>query len=172
MDQAAYDSLTKMERACLRLASPGRKTAVIASELKIAPSTVETHIASGRRRLGGISRFEAGEQLRAYEAGPPQSLTSQPLMVPNEPFPPPIKMPRLSTDSRTGTVREERTPFVLDGDLNLVPVNKGDRHGSLQTLRLILVCAALIALVLIAAPAIYDATAQRIANAIEAPHTH
>ena len=68
-------------------------------------------------------------------------------------------------------VREQRALFVYnDAELG-APGGQGQDHDvALRRLALILAIAALAALVLIAAPAIYDSTAQRIANSLERPH--
>ena len=67
-------------------------------------------------------------------------------------------------------VREERATFVFDA---VVPIPGGqDRRpdAPYQRVIMILAMAVLVALVLIAAPAIYDSTAQRVANSLERPH--
>ncbi|WP_380782952.1 helix-turn-helix transcriptional regulator [Sphingomonas sp. R86520] len=190
MDRAAYDSLTPMERNCLRLAHHERKTEHIAHELGIAASTVNTHIFAARRKLGGISRLTAADQLRTLEAGlaplphsggtgltdelefesdrlareeaPPQTVSRPPLSI--------AEIPTIEATLSTPTeVREERATFVFD-DIAPRPGER-DHHGTaLQRVLMILAMAVLIGLVLVAAPAIYDSTAQRIANSLERPH--
>jgi DNA-binding CsgD family transcriptional regulator len=189
MDRNAYDSLTPMERNCLRLAHHDRKTEQIAHELGIAASTVNTHIFAARRKLGGPSRLKAGDQLRAFEAGlaasakeeqesthtmsrtgamepgpgsPPQRQSSTPTWMAAEATP--RSIPITPTE-----VREERAVFVFD-DAALNPGGPDRQAASLQRAMQILAIALLFALVLIAAPAIYDSTAQRIANSLERPH--
>lgn len=190
MDRAAYDSLTPMERNCLRLAHHERKTEHIAHELGIAASTVNTHIFAARRKLGGLSRLTAADQLRTLEArlaslpdpggfgladelgfegdrmareeAPPQTVSRPPLSIAEIPKPE-------ATLSTPTEVREERATFVFD---DIAPRPGGrDHHGTaLQRIMMILAMAVLIGLVLVAAPAIYDSTAQRIANSLERPH--
>lgn len=76
MDLSVYDSLTVKEKDCLRLVSSERKSAVIAEQLGIAVSTVETHLMSARRKMGGVSRFVAARLLQEHEAAH-QPSTSQ-----------------------------------------------------------------------------------------------
>ncbi len=67
-------------------------------------------------------------------------------------------------------VREERATFVFD---QVAPTSGGQdqRHDTpYQRAITILAIAVLAALVLIAAPAIYDSAAQRVANSLERPH--
>lgn len=68
MDGKTYESLTPMERNCLRLARHDCKAEQIAHELGISASTVNTHVFNARRKLGGLSRLTAADMLRAYEA--------------------------------------------------------------------------------------------------------
>jgi DNA-binding CsgD family transcriptional regulator len=68
MDQLLYDSLTPMERNCLRLAHHECKAEQIAHQLGIKASTVNSHVFSARKKLGGISRLSAADQLRGFEA--------------------------------------------------------------------------------------------------------
>jgi DNA-binding CsgD family transcriptional regulator len=190
MDRAAYDSLTPMERNCLRLAHHERKTEHIAHELGIAPSTVNTHIFAARRKLGGISRLSAADQLRRYE----DAATSGPglrtvaakgsITVPPQPFEAPpaapqpqsrpsmsmAEMPIAAAHPETPTeVREERAAFVFDV-VARPPGGQDHADTPFRRVVMVLAIALLAALVLIAAPAIYDSAAQRVANSLERPH--
>ena len=71
MDPDVYDTLTPRERSVLRLVDPRTKTAIIAGRLGLADGTVETHIKRARSKLGGVSRFDAADLLRAHEATKP-----------------------------------------------------------------------------------------------------
>lgn len=182
MDQATYDSLTPMERNCLRLAQHDRKTEQIAHSLGIAPSTVNTHIFAGRRKMGGLSRLTAADRLREFELSRgardavPESPSEAPL-----PVQPPYGMPRqvlpmaepvvheASPTSHTD-VREERAIFVFDDVAARPGEQEQKRQDPLQRVLLILAIAALAALILIASPAIYDSAAERVANSLERPH--
>lgn len=191
MDQLLYDSLTPMERNCLRLAHHERKAEQIAHQLGIKASTVNSHVFSARKKLGGISRLSAADQLRQFEAvhsgaRPGQiesdlvetarggrdgadSDTQQPM------FRQPLRVadPALQTavPPHPAEVREQRSVFVFDDErLTAHGGQEQDRDVALRRLALTLAIAALVALVLIAAPAIYDSTAQRIANSLERPH--
>lgn len=79
--------------------------------------------------------------------------------------------PMLDADLAPPTdVREERATFVFD---QVSPTSGGQdqRHDTpYQRAITILAIAVLAALVLIAAPAIYDSAAQRVANSLERPH--
>lgn len=181
MDQAIYDSLTPMERNCLRLAQHDRKSEQIGHLLGIAASTVNTHIFAARRKLGGVSRLSAADQLRGFEthsadregleqnapdsgpAAPPQSMSKQAMSIGGPGADGPSLAPL--TD-----VREERAAFVFD-DASLQPGQQEQkRDETLSRVVLLLAIAALGALIVIAAPAIYDSAAQRIANSLERPH--
>lgn len=185
MDRAEYESLTPMERNCLRLAHHERKTEQIAHELGIAASTVNTHIFAARRKLGGLSRLSAADRLRRFEADAGDCATEEPDMrgtpttsplgAPPQPLSrPPLSMGELPADGADlpppTEVREERATFVFDA---VVPIPGGqDRRpdAPYQRVIMILAMAVLAALVLIAAPAIYDSAAQRVANSLERPH--
>jgi DNA-binding CsgD family transcriptional regulator len=188
MDRNMYESLTPMERKCLRLAHHERKAEQIAHELGIRPSTVNAHIFSARRKLGGIPRLSAADQLRRYEAELLEPSAAQDALPPEEPpSGPPLSPPqplsrqelrmgdRAAPDLEIGhpvEVREQRTPFIYDGER---PSSSGGSDGRtddiLRRVALILAIALLAALVAIASPAIYDSAAQRIANSLERPHT-
>jgi len=187
MDRFAYDSLTPMERNCLRLVQHDRKTEHIAHALGIAPSTVNTHIFSARRKLGGGSRLTAGDKLRAFEALANQSdlgmaqsgaEASRRTAPGNDDPPQPVSRPSLwmvGEDDRTVVlpvhteVREERATFVFD-EITPMPGEQNRPAAPFQRLLMVLAIALLTAMVLISAPAIYDSTAQRIANSLERPH--
>jgi DNA-binding CsgD family transcriptional regulator len=63
-----YQSLTPMERNCLRLAQHDRKAEQLAHILGIKASTVNTHVLSARPKLNGLPRLTAADQLRVLEA--------------------------------------------------------------------------------------------------------
>lgn len=84
MNQEQYDSLTPMERNCLRLAHHERKAEQIAHELGITASTVNTHIFSARRKLGGLSRLTAADQLRTYESADASDAPPSPSNEPDD----------------------------------------------------------------------------------------
>lgn len=190
MISALYDTLTPMERNCLRLAHHTCKAEQIAHELGIKASTVNSHIYSARKKLGGISRLSAADQLRLFEAGTissssgnssdmiastvfegnvasftaPHSLSKQALRIVD-------RTEFAAGEPHPAEVREQRSQFVFD-DVELRSSGGQDRDQDVALRRfvMILAMAALAALVLIAAPAIYDSTAQRIANSLERPH--
>lgn len=190
MDREKYESLTPMERNCLRLARHDRKAEQIAHDLGIKASTVNTHIFSARRKLDGLPRLTAADQLRRYEAerasagdhdataegetarapsGPdeaaPQALSRHPSPIAELPF-------DGSQRRHPAEVREPRSVFIFDDDLDEVSGGQDARRDEhLRRLALILAIALLACLVLIAAPAIYDSAAQRLANSFEQPHT-
>lgn len=189
MDQVLYDSLTPMERNCLRLAHHECKAEEIAYQLGIKPSTVNSHVFSARRKLGGISRLSAADQLRRFEAMhagvcavPVGSNLPEDVWSSSDDFPPPYPVSRQSMpmanravptaeSPHPAEVREQRSVFVFDDER--LSASGGQEQGpdvALRRLALILAIAALAALVMIAAPAIYDSTAQRIANSLERPH--
>ena len=191
MDQMLYDSLTPMERNCLRLAHHERKAEEIAHQLGIKASTVNSHVFSARKKLGGISRLSAADQLRRFEAAdaggcdapvarqpaaeapgwrnegqfaPQYPLSRQSMLMAN-PANPTAESPY------PAEVREQRSTFVFDDErLAAHGGQEQDPDVALRRMVLILAIAALAALVVIAAPAIYDSTAQRIANSLERPH--
>ena len=179
MDPADYDSLTPMERNCLRLAHHDCKSEQIAHRLGIATSTVNTHIFAARRKLGGIPRLVAADGLRAYEAAVPAPRVSDAADTPQAPSPQPMSSPPLTMANGPARpslmtppteVREERTTFVFD-DVASTPGGQDRRSDApFQRVVMILAIAVLAALVLIAAPAIYDSAAQRVANSLERPH--
>jgi DNA-binding CsgD family transcriptional regulator len=191
MNQASYDSLTPMERNCLRLAHHACKAEQIAHQLGIKSSTVNAHIYSARKKLGGISRLSAADELRRHEAESSRNDQEQientrveeAFSLPNptlsEPHQSISRQPMGMVHHVEGTaemphpaeVREQRTLFVYD-DAGFHAAGGQDqaRDAALRRLVMILVIAALAALILIAAPAIYDSTAQRIANSLERPH--
>lgn len=190
MNRAEYDSLTPMERNCLRLARHDCKTEQIAHELGIAASTVNTHIFAGRRKLSGVSRLNAADQLRSFEIA--LSVTQATQALATEPFvtaesepatartmhPPSLSrssvgmavLPELEAVVAPHTeVREEKATFVFDDGV-LKPGVQDRNDAPLQRIVLILAIAVLTALVLISAPAIYDSAAERVANSLERPH--
>lgn len=191
MDQLLYDSLTPMERNCLRLAHHERKAEQIAHQLGIKASTVNSHVFSARKKLGGISRLSAADQLRRFEAvlGDVCAERAQNHVAEETRHRPdradldtqhPISRQSLrmaepgiptAVSPHPAEVREQRSAFVFDDERLTAPGGQEqDRDVALRRLVLILAIAALVALVLIAAPAIYDSTAQRIANSLERPH--
>ena len=211
MDGKTYESLTPMERNCLRLARHDCKAEQIANELGISASTVNTHVFNARRKLGGLSRLTAADMLRAYEAqaeptimvgtAPSRFPPEDPSNLQSEQGPDLATMERsLSPGAQDGVatptqqisrqpkwmaplspedagkvnpadVREVRSTFVFN-DEPLAPHGGKDGPGdeTLRRIALVLAIAALMAIVAIAAPAIYDSAAMRIANSLERPH--
>jgi DNA-binding CsgD family transcriptional regulator len=173
-----------MERNCLRLARHDRKSEQIAHALGIAPSTVNSHIFAARRKMGGITRLSAADQLRAYEVlhiGSERSAIAPDSLADRATAEPPHPLSRQSMwmagDTSEGAVQalptdvlEEETTSVFDDAV----VHPGGQEWSgaelLHRVLLLLAIIALTALILIAAPAIYDSAAERIANSFERPH--
>lgn len=212
MDGKTYESLTPMERNCLRLARHDCKAEQIAHELGISASTVNTHVFNARRKLGGPSRLTAADMLRAYEArfnacvleaptGAPHIQTDIALAVSADTgTDPSVKEQAMEPDATDGVtapppwisrqpewmaqptsgnagdvhpadVREVRTAFAFDDDVLAPHGRKDDRSDeTLRRIALVLAIATLVAIVAIAAPAIYDSAAMRIANSLERPH--
>lgn len=213
MDVKTYESLTPMERNCLRLARHDCKAEQIAHELGISASTVNTHVFNARRKLGGLSRLTAADMLRAYEAQSeactaevanassrlPSEGTSTaravevpsdviavergaPLDTPGVAEFPRQRMsrqlewmapvsPEDAGKANPADVREMRSTFVFDDGPFAPRGGKDDRSDeTLRRIALVLAIAALVAIVVIAAPAIYDSAAMRIANSLERPH--
>jgi len=186
MDHALYAALTPMERNCLRLAHHTRKAEQIGHELGIKASTVNAHIYSARKKLGGIPRLSAADQLRRFEedahafvgdladghaTGDDLTLHGAPQPLSRQALPIAVAGRSAAGEPYSAEVREHQSPFVYD-DVDFGS-SGGQDHGrdvALRRLVMILAMAALMALVLIAAPAIYDSTAQRIANRLERPH--
>jgi two-component system response regulator DesR len=59
------DPLTDRERQVLRLASDGRATADIASELKLSEGTVRNYLSEAINKVGAKNRVEAARIARA-----------------------------------------------------------------------------------------------------------
>lgn len=211
MDGKTYESLTPMERNCLRLARHDCKAEQIAHELGISASTVNTHVFNARRKLGGPSRLTAADMLRAYEARFDARRVELPTDAPHKPTvigpaasadsgtdptvkeqnmepdpthgmiaPPPwiSRQPQWMAPPTSGSagdvhpadVREVRTAFAFDDDVLAPHGRKDDRSDeTLRRIALVLAIATLVAIVAIAAPAIYDSAAMRIANSLERP---
>ncbi len=190
MDRKSYEALTAMERSCLRLAHHERKTEQIAHQLGIRPSTVNAHIFSARRKLGGTTRFSAADALRAFEAkhvvGTPETLVVEatdarvddrtarfePTQSLSRQSMPMVELGGLAPQVRQPSeVREQRATFVFD-DRRAAASGGQDRgaEDKLRRVALLLAIAALTVLVVIAAPAVYDSAAQRIANSLERPN--
>ena len=112
LDPDAYGRLTPRERSVLRLVEPRTKTAVIAGRLGLADGTVETHIKRARSKLGGVSRFDAADLLRAYEST--NRLGTQPLEIGEgaviEPTPASVG-PSFDCEDRGDELREQRASF-------------------------------------------------------------
>lgn len=157
MDSSALVSLTNRQRDCLRLASPGCKSEEIAARLGLSVGTVETHIKAARAKLGGISRYVAGEQLRHFEAT--QSLGSQPLgMAETQPFDTQERPERIAgSDEATTMAREYRAVFDMGGtaDFGMMPPvtqpprDEERRRNDLTVLQRIALMAAVATLIVI-----------------------
>lgn len=191
MDREEYESLTPMERNCLRLAQHDRKTEQIAHILGIKASTVNAHVFSARRKLGGLPRLTAADRLRSYEAARDIGTSDDddrreaPLAIEPASAPPADRQPISryalpmvdaayggSERAHPAEVREARSVFVFDDAADALSGGQDEIPGDpLRRVALILAIAVLTCLVLIAAPAIYDSAAQRLANSIERPHT-
>lgn len=192
MDREKYESLTPMERNCLRLAQHDSKAEQIAHILGIKASTVNTHVFSARRKLDGLPRLTAADQLRRYEAERDVRALEEAAHAPDviemdevsstapvdqhslsRQSMPMVELTHGSAERRhPAEIREARSVFVFDDDTDAVSGGQDDRPDeALRRVALILVIALLACLVLIAAPAIYDSAAQRVANSIERPHT-
>jgi DNA-binding CsgD family transcriptional regulator len=73
-DAPASDRLTGLsprERDCLRLVLENRSSKQIARELGLRHSSVDTHIARARAKLGVRDRHEAARLLASWETGQP-----------------------------------------------------------------------------------------------------
>lgn len=105
-----FDTLTPTERTVLRLVHHSRKTDVIAGMLNLSPHTVNQHIASARRKLGGAGRYIAADALRAHEGHPSPHGSETMGIDPPLPSSAPVSAPGQSSDLPVG-VREERMPF-------------------------------------------------------------
>jgi len=192
MDRETYESLTPMERNCLRLARHDRKAEQIAHMLGIKASTVNTHVFSARRKLGGLPRLTAADELRRFEADRDNdfghgAVPASGALVANAPSSAPAPdqhpisrhaLPMVDAGpigperGHPAEVREARSVFVFDDAEEAVSGGQDGRPDEpLRRVALILAIALLVCLVLIAAPAIYDSAAQRLANSIELPHT-
>ena len=174
MDSSTYDSLTAKEKECLRLVSNERKSAVIADQLGIAVSTVETHLMSARRKLGGVSRFVAARLLQEHEAGH-QPSTSQPMPMADG-------LPEAQTSRPAASAATEERSLVLgeeilafdhgSGTPSQQGAPKGRRYDLSSLNRVALIAFTLLALAIagIAAVPLSDAV-QRVARTIFQPRT-
>lgn len=75
MDAIALDTLTARERNALLLMAQGYRVAEIGPRMGVAPSTVETHLKSARRKLGFSSSLLAARAVYGQDA-PPGNLGS------------------------------------------------------------------------------------------------
>ena len=186
MDQRVYELLTARERDCLRLLSRDREPHEIAAELDIAPGTLANHIKNARAKPGGITRYQAARDLRAYEdsqaAAPASRRPEPPVAVQRE--------ASLALDMRNPlgtlhqspgrqpvgdmTLREERAVFLPEGptgsasEPNDRPRSGLGRSGGLGTVLLIVSIVAAIAICSSLAFSIGEG-AQRLANVMEMP---
>ncbi len=172
MNAEAYESLTRSERAVLRLLSREREIGEVAETLGLTVSTVETYIKTARRKLGGVSRYVAARNLRDHEAslnggslvrGLPEQVSSSDIEAVGEAMPP----------NRQDRVREESAVFDFgDGPpTHRSPVGMGAGSAGSALLRLLMVvgvAVAIAALLLLAIP--LGEGAQRLANVIDPPH--
>jgi DNA-binding CsgD family transcriptional regulator len=69
-DNQGFEKLTPREREILRLIAQHRQGKEIARLLRLSPKTVEMHVLSARRRVGGLGRRDAALAFIAWEADP------------------------------------------------------------------------------------------------------
>ena len=68
-DELDFERLSPREREILRLVAQSLQSKEIARLLGLSPKTVEMHVLSARRRLGGLSRRDAALTFAAWEGG-------------------------------------------------------------------------------------------------------
>lgn len=114
------------------LVAPDRKSAVIAEMLGVAVPTVETHIMSARRKLGGVNRFTAARMLSEHEAH--QSLISEPLTIAAGDRRPvtPGAHPTTPSGNQPLTLTDVRIPF--DHGFDDAATTTRTRHNDLSKL--------------------------------------
>jgi DNA-binding CsgD family transcriptional regulator len=69
-DNLGFERLTPREREILRLIAQYRQSKEIARLLRLSPKTVEMHVLSARRRVGGLNRRDAALAFIAWETDP------------------------------------------------------------------------------------------------------
>jgi DNA-binding CsgD family transcriptional regulator len=69
-DNLGFERLTPREREILRLIAQHRQSKEIARLLRLSPKTVEMHVLSARRRVGGLNRRDAALAFIAWETDP------------------------------------------------------------------------------------------------------
>jgi DNA-binding CsgD family transcriptional regulator len=69
-DNHGFERLTPREREILRLIAQHRQGKEIARLLQLSPKTVEMHVLSARRRVGGLGRRDAALAFIAWETDP------------------------------------------------------------------------------------------------------
>ena len=69
-DNLGFERLTPREREILRLIAQHRQGKEIARLLRLSPKTVEMHVLSARRRVGGLGRRDAALAFVAWETDP------------------------------------------------------------------------------------------------------
>jgi DNA-binding CsgD family transcriptional regulator len=69
-DNLGFERLTPREREILRLIAQHRQSKEIARLLQLSPKTVEMHVLSARRRVGGLNRRDAALAFVAWETDP------------------------------------------------------------------------------------------------------
>jgi len=69
-DNQGFERLTPREREILRLIAQHRQGKEIARLLRLSPKTVEMHVLSARRRVGGLGRRDAALAFIAWETDP------------------------------------------------------------------------------------------------------
>jgi DNA-binding CsgD family transcriptional regulator len=82
MSSGSPDTLTEMQRQCLRLVILHFSSKDIARELNLSPHTVDNHVKAAMQKLGAVSRFEAARIYAAHDVtqnanDERRSLTSQ-----------------------------------------------------------------------------------------------
>ena len=69
-ENLGFEKLTPREREILRLIAQHRQGKEIARLLRLSPKTVEMHVLSARRRVGGLGRRDAALAFIAWETDP------------------------------------------------------------------------------------------------------
>jgi DNA-binding CsgD family transcriptional regulator len=130
VEQAAYESLSGQERACLRRFA--RRTAKeVARELGISEKSVETFVARGRAKIGARSGKDAAWAVVEHEAtvsGPPR--TDKPRQDSLAPI-----LDLAPVDLQADVVREDRAVFHHEGERpSTIPRPMGSKGSRLHPL--------------------------------------
>jgi DNA-binding CsgD family transcriptional regulator len=143
-----------MEAKCLRALLMYGSRGEVATALGIADSTVKTHLASARRKLGATSSFQAARRLAEAEAAPPNGPR------PDRPIAAEANSPAGLPSRTVGTgavdeVREDRASFQLSFPGAGTWAGSHDNavgRRALVPIALAVIIAFLIALLVLAAP--------------------